>query len=144
MTDKKRCDDEIARCRATPAGPEAMGATIGDADWSAERALLEQEDLESKLIARGMMQMTQGIYADGRGGIHVDPIEVLQAEGYPVTPRNVRKLKKAIGEVIRLAQQGAAEAKEAKRGEMTDEERANELIRMAQQSVEAKKAKEAK
>lgn len=39
-----------------------------------------------------MSRLAPGVYDDGKGGLHLDVDELLEANGYEATPENIRRL----------------------------------------------------
>ena len=44
---------------------------------------------------RGLRRLQTGMYADERGGLHLDLLEMIVAAGYPPTPENIEQLRLA-------------------------------------------------
>jgi hypothetical protein len=40
----------------------------------------------------GMVRLAPGVYDDGKGGMHLDVDELLEANGFEATPENIRRL----------------------------------------------------
>jgi hypothetical protein len=49
---------------------------------------------------RGLQRIRPGLYADDRGGLHIDEEELLEASGYPANEHNRQMIR---GDVARLA-----------------------------------------
>ena len=45
-----------------------------------------------------MTQISPGVYDDGKGGMHIDEAELLEANGYADTPENRRMMRKALAD----------------------------------------------
>jgi len=49
----------------------------------------------------GFTRIRPGVYDDGKGGLHIDEEEMLDANGYEVTPENIRTLREALREMAK-------------------------------------------
>lgn len=46
-----------------------------------------------------MTWLAPGVYDDGNGGLHLDPAELLEANGYEVTPESVGQIERKAAEL---------------------------------------------